>query len=155
MERIDIVVRAARRGDAAQLAELYFASRIANIPAIPPPIHSLDEIRQWIADVVLVKCAVDIAADRDGNPVGFIAVDGNEVSELYVAPGWTGRGVGSVLLRGARAGRSELELWAFQSNSGAIRFYERHGFHEVRRTAGENEERAPDVLLAWADGRRG
>ena len=40
-----------------------------------------------------------------------------------------------------------LRLWTFASNTGAQRFYERHGFVAVRRTDGrDNEERAPDVL---------
>ena len=43
-----------------------------------------------------------------------------------------------------------LQLWAFQSNTGARRFYERHGFVEVRRTDGrDNEEGAPDVLYRY------
>jgi chorismate mutase len=42
-------------------------------------------------------------------------------------------------------------LWVFESNEGARRFYTRHGFLELRRTDGsENEERAPDLELAWA-----
>ena len=43
-----------------------------------------------------------------------------------------------------------LRLWTFASNTGAQRFYARHGFVEVRRTDGrDNEERAPDVLYAY------
>ena len=39
-------------------------------------------------------------------------------------------------------------LWVFQSNTRAIRFYERHGFVEVERTDGAgNEERSP--TSAW------
>ncbi len=40
----------------------------------------------------------------------------------------------------------------FDSNAGAQRFYARHGFGEVRRTDGsDNEEREPDVEMAWPD----
>jgi hypothetical protein len=35
-----------------------------------------------------------------------------------------------------------LDLWAFQSNTAARRFYERRGFVSVDTTDGENEERA-------------
>jgi ribosomal protein S18 acetylase RimI-like enzyme len=39
-----------------------------------------------------------------------------------------------------------LQLWAFQSNARARRFYERHGFEAVEFTDGNgNEERWPDV----------
>ena len=43
-----------------------------------------------------------------------------------------------------------LELWTFQVNAPAQRFYERHGFVESFRTDGsENEEREPDIRYAW------
>jgi GNAT superfamily N-acetyltransferase len=43
-----------------------------------------------------------------------------------------------------------LELWTFQVNESARRFYERHGFTEVEHTDGAgNEEREPDVRYAW------
>ena len=42
-----------------------------------------------------------------------------------------------------------MQLWAFQSNTGALRFYERHGFVAVEETDGDNEERAPDVRMVW------
>ena len=67
------------------------------------------------------------------------------------SPSLTGRGIGSALLAVAKRERPQgLRLWTFQSNTGAQRFYERHGFVEVRRTDGrDNEERAPDVLYAY------
>jgi GNAT superfamily N-acetyltransferase len=42
-----------------------------------------------------------------------------------------------------------LRLWTFESNLGAQRFYERHGFRPIERTAGDNEEGAPDILYIW------
>jgi ribosomal protein S18 acetylase RimI-like enzyme len=55
------------------------------------------------------------------------------------------------LLDTAKARRPEgLRLWVFQRNEGARAFYAKHGFTEVERTDGAaNEEREPDVLLAW------
>jgi phosphinothricin acetyltransferase len=43
----------------------------------------------------------------------------------------------------------QIQLWTFQSNSGARRFYERHGFVAVQTTEGDNEEKAPDVRYVW------
>ena len=70
---------------------------------------------------------------------------------VYLSPGCTGRGIGSALLAVAKRERPQgLQLWAFQTNTGARRFYERHGFVEVRQTDGrDNEERAPDVLYQY------
>jgi hypothetical protein len=43
-----------------------------------------------------------------------------------------------------------LELWVFQKNEGARRFYERHGFRLVRTTNGAgNVEQEPDALYEW------
>jgi ribosomal protein S18 acetylase RimI-like enzyme len=43
-----------------------------------------------------------------------------------------------------------LQLWTFQANEPAQRFYERHGFVDAERTDGAgNEERAPDIRYQW------
>jgi hypothetical protein len=43
------------------------------------------------------------------------------------------------------------QLWTFQKNARARRFYEQRGFTAVRFTEGEgNIEKEPDVLYAWS-----
>lgn len=81
----------------------------------------------------------------------MMVLDGEVLDQPYVRPGWTGRGAGSELILLAQSRRPErLSLWTFQSNLGAQRFYERHGFVPVERTDGSNnEERAPDVRYVW------
>jgi ribosomal protein S18 acetylase RimI-like enzyme len=61
------------------------------------------------------------------------------------------RGVGTALLDHMKSLRPErLELWVFQKNDGARRFYERNGFQLVRLTKGaENMEQEPDALYEW------
>jgi membrane-anchored protein YejM (alkaline phosphatase superfamily) len=45
---------------------------------------------------------------------------------------------------------SGLQLWTFQVNGTARRFYERHGFLAVESTDGSgNEEGDPDVRYVW------
>ena len=61
-----------------------------------------------------------------------------------------GRGVGKALLDTAKARSDRLELWCFQANAGARRFYAREGLAEVERTDGAgNDEKLPDVRLVW------
>ena len=76
------------------------------------------------------------------------------IDQLYVLPSRTGQGIGAALVAHAKRLRPDrLELWTFQSNLGARRFYARHGFTEVELTDGSgNEERAPDVRLRWRAG---
>jgi ribosomal protein S18 acetylase RimI-like enzyme len=73
---------------------------------------------------------------------------------LYLAPDWTGRGIGSQLIVLAKERRpAGLDLYTFQVNAGARQFYERHGFVEVSRSDGSgNEEGQPDVRYAGRPG---
>lgn len=81
--------------------------------------------------------------------MGFLARRGTEVDAMYLAPGARGCGLGRALLDEAKA-EGRLELWTFQANLGAQRFYMREGFREVERTDGAgNDERLPDVRLVW------
>jgi len=122
---------------------------VASIPAIPPPIHTEEETRKWFATRVLPVSEVWVA-DADG-PVALMVLRDDWIDHLYVAPGWTGRGIGGRLVELAKERRPDgLQLWAFQSNLGARRFYVRHGFIAVEETDGAgNEERAPDVHYRW------
>lgn len=80
---------------------------------------------------------------------GFIAVEGDEIPALYLAPAARGQGQGAALLAQAMVGRERLALWVFQANEGARRFYARHGFVEVARTEGDNDEGLPESRMEW------
>lgn len=146
---------AIRRGgadDARAAADLYLRARAAALHAgsIPAGVHDDDDVRGYFASHIVKTCELWVA-EQDGALAGILVLDGDVVDQLYVEPGLTGRGIGSALLAVAKGERPQgLQLWAFQTNTGARRFYERHGFVEVRRTDGrDNEERAPDVLYAY------
>ncbi len=83
--------------------------------------------------------------------MGFCSLGTGWIEHLYVAPGHTGHGFGSRLVRLALDRQpGGLQLWTFQVNADARRFYERHGFRAVQMTDGAgNEERQPDVRYAW------
>jgi len=141
--------RLARGDEADALAELWLRSRRASMPAIPPPVHSDDEVRSYFASVHLVRHEVWTIADDDA-PVALMVLDGPWLDQLYVDPDHTGRGLGTQLLALAKRRRpGGLDLWTFESNVGARRFYERHGFVAVEATDGDNEEGAPDVHYRW------
>jgi hypothetical protein len=62
----------------------------------------------------------------------------------------TGREIGRRLVDLAKELRPDgLGVWTFQSNRGAIRFYERQGFTALEYTDGANEEGAPGVRYQW------
>jgi GNAT superfamily N-acetyltransferase len=148
------VTPAIRRGgadDARAAADLYLRARAAALRSgsIPAGVHDDDDVRGYFAAHIVQDCELWLA-EEDGVLAGILVLDGDMIDQLYVEPERTGRGIGSALLAVAERERPEgLRLWTFQSNAGAQRFYERHGFVAVRRTDGRgNEERAPDVLYA-------
>jgi putative acetyltransferase len=73
-------------------------------------------------------------AESVGDIVGFAALDGADVKAVYVAPGWTGRGVGSALLtavEGEASARDAPEL-NLESSLNAVGFYIARGYSRVR-----------------------
>lgn len=143
-------VRRAAEGEAAAVADLYLRARRAAVPAIPPSVHDDEDVHRHFATVVLPQHEVWLL-DADGGLVALLVLHDDWVDHLYVDPARTGRGLGSRLLDHAKAQRpGGLQLWAFQSNSGARRFYEHHGFEPAEMTDGDNEEGAPDVRYVWA-----
>jgi GNAT superfamily N-acetyltransferase len=142
-------IRRAEQHDVAAAAGVWLRSRHASIPAIPAPVHSDADVHGFFQEVVFREREMWVAAD-DGAVVAVMVLDGAWLDQLYVEPEWYGRGVGSALLAHAKSLRpGGIDLWAFESNEGARRFYERHGFVAVDRTDGDNEEGAPDVRYAW------
>jgi GNAT superfamily N-acetyltransferase len=131
------------------VAEVWLRSFDAALPTVRRA-HPDDQVARWIADVLLPTHDVWVA-DADGTVVGVLALSQGRVDQLYLAPDWRGRGLGDrfVALAKQRQPRG-LQLWTFQVNEPAQRFYRRHGFVEVERTDGAgNEEREPEVRFAW------
>jgi GNAT superfamily N-acetyltransferase len=136
------------------VAEILLASRTAHLP-FAPLAHTAAEVQQWISQVLVPGGGVRVAV-MDGvlRAMAAHAVDNGIgwIDQLYVEPGFTGNGLGAALLRQAlaelhAAGAHPVRLWCFQANTGARRFYERHGFVAVDFTDGrDNEEGCPDVL---------
>ena len=112
-------------------------------------LHDADDDRAFFAKVVLPRNEVCLA-ESDGAVAGFIAFAPGWVNHLYVAPPFQRRGVGAKLLDLAKRHNDSLQLWVFETNEPAIRFYERHGFRVLERTDGAgNEAKQPDVRMRW------
>jgi ribosomal protein S18 acetylase RimI-like enzyme len=100
--------------------------------------HVVDALETWVAL-------------EERQIVGFATIEGDDLDHLYVAPEAQGQGVGSALLDLVKALRpGGFELWVFQRNEGARRFYERHGCVLLRETDGAtNMEHEPDARYGW------
>ena len=122
--------------------------------------HWIDEV-DWMVRVhapskylgygEMLIASADVTVARDaGKVAGFLARQGEDIQALYLRPGYREQGIGAGLLEMAKKEMTPLGLWTFQSNSGARRFYARHGFVEDQLTDGQgNDEKLPDVHMGW------
>jgi ribosomal protein S18 acetylase RimI-like enzyme len=112
-------------------------------------LHTPDEDRAFFRKHLFATYEM-WGAFADGTMTGFIAFGEGWIDQLYVLPGAQRRGTGTSLLNIAQQASDRLQLWTFQRNTNARRFYERRGFALVRETDGSrNEEKEPDALYLW------
>ena len=160
MTPTDLQLRPAVPDDAAELAGLFLAAREAAYRAMPRPVHTADEVRDWFGQLLGERPrTLDMPAGREtwvatspaGRIEGYLVLDPAWLDSLYVRPDRTGRGIGGVLLELAQAQRPDgFGLYVFETNRRAQAFYARHGLVVVRRHDGsDNEEGEPDLELAW------
>ncbi|SNR94235.1 L-amino acid N-acyltransferase YncA [Streptosporangium subroseum] len=141
-------VRRDRSGDAERIAEVFLAAR--GQMTYLPDLHTDEETRAWISHIMIPGHEVWVA-EQHGQIAGFAALNIHWLEHLYVAPDAQGHGIGTALLTQAKKARPNLLiLHVFQQNTGARRFYERHGFTLTTLGDGsDNEEKVPDARYDW------
>lgn len=145
----DITIDVATAADGDQIADLYLASRADALGRLRK-VHADEAVRTWIK-TTLVNRGVVWVARRQAEILGFLALEGEHVDQLYLLPGYYRGGIGSRLLAMAKSASSErLNLYTFHCNDRARAFYEAHGFRAMRFGDGsENEEGEPDIFYEW------
>lgn len=145
------LVRRATRSDVPAIAEVFLAAR-RSILHIVPMVHPDDTVAPWLDGLVFANGPVWVA-EEDGRIVAMMALSRGWLDHLYVHPDRHGQGIGETLLIRAKNSPEAIEgldLWTFQDNLGARRFYERHGFAAAEFTDGAaNEEKTPDIRYEW------
>jgi len=146
----DFLIRPGRRDDAEAIADVLLDSRREAMPWLPV-LHSREDAIAYFAGLVLLHQQVFVA-EVNRLVAGFMALEGDLVEHLYVAPAFQGWGIGDKLVALAKLLCPEgLKLWTFTPNARARRFYEARGFRASQFTDGtRNEEREPDVLYTWS-----
>lgn len=66
--------------------------------------------------------------EEQGQPVGHIALAGDEIRGLFLDPSFHGKGLGRALVDHAVALKGPLRVEVFKENAIGRRFYERYGF---------------------------
>ncbi|QCO03619.1 GNAT family N-acetyltransferase [Azospirillum argentinense] len=127
--RIDI--RFATAADGPRCADIFLHGRRAAFSWQPEDRFGLDDYYDCVdGEEVLV-------AEAGGGVVGFISVDVADrfIHNLFIAPLWRGRGIGSALLREALTLlRGSAELACASRNAAARAFYEHNGWTPVPAT---------------------
>lgn len=144
-----VTIRRANAGDAGAIGDVWLASWRATFDFEPG--HPDDDVRRWLATELLPRNETWVAVDTDGVVVALMALSDAMVEQLYVSPGWIGRGVGRRFVDLAKERRpAGLDLYCFRVNGRARHFYEREGFRAIAFGDGSgNEERQPDIRYAW------
>jgi putative acetyltransferase len=73
--------------------------------------------------------------DGDGQVIGFIGVEGDEVGALFIHPAWRGQGIGRRLFTYAVETLGATKVDVNEQNDQAVGFYRRMGFEVVGRSA--------------------
>lgn len=146
-----MILRPATPSDAPAIAVILRTCFRVSLPFLPA-LHTPEEDLAYVSGNLLVNDTVWVA-EVDGGVVGYVGFRDDWIDHLYIHPDRQGQGIGPALLAKALEDGRAKQLWAFQQNVRARRFYEARGFRAVEFTDGSgNEEKTPDVRYA-CDGR--
>ncbi len=114
--------------------------------------HFFIDPMYWQQNIEGVKDRISHAEvyvfDDNGVIEGFIGLEGNTVSEMFVKPELHSRGIGTALLDEVKNKKKTLSLKVYQKNWTAVRFYSTQDFDEediqVDKDTGEKE-----ILMTW------
>ena len=149
MSEQPVSLRPATSDDAPALAVILRTCLRVSLPFLPE-LHTPDEDLAYMTARLAVGDPVWVA-EADGAPAGFITFRDGWIDHLYIHPDRQAEGIGPALLAKALEHGGPKQLWAFQENTRARRFYEARGFRPVEFTDGAgNEEKTPDVRYLWS-----
>jgi putative acetyltransferase len=141
-------LRPATSDDAPAMARILWDCFETSLPFLPQ-LHTHDEHVAWFRGQLLPQHRVWVA-ELAGEVVGYIGFREGWIQHLFIHPDAQGQGIGPALLAKALETRAAMQLWTFQQNARARRFYKARGFKAVEFTEGEgNEEKTPDVRYLW------
>ncbi len=126
-----VVIRRARADDAIGIGDVWLSSWRATFAF--PPGHPDDDVRRWLATELVPRHETWVAADPGGRrrgPDGPVGHDGR-AAVRGTRSDRTGAGASVARPCQGRVGPAGLELFCFQVNASARRFYERNGFSAI------------------------
>lgn len=145
-----LMIRAYRLEDFDPVTILWRISREKSVPEFQMMKgHFFYEDQNYFQNHILKENQVWVATLGD-QPVGFMAINGEFIDQLYIHPNHWRQGIGQALLDFARQSSPEhLWLYTLQINANARAFYEKNGFVAEKFGVSPPPESEPDVEYHW------
>jgi len=146
-----VAIRRMAPHELEQVTEAWYRSLVGSLAFLrPEQLRSEEEYKGFFRGVVVTTRDLWVA-EWNGQIVGVLALEDNELDRLYVVPEAQRQQIGAALLEHAKALHPEgLTLVTHQRNAGARRFYERHGFAALKFGTSPPPESEPDVVYGWS-----
>lgn len=133
-----VVLRLARPGDGQSLYDVTARS----IEGLGKGHYSADQLANWMGERTFayyeeeIKKNRTVAAEENGEIIGFVASDPGEITRLFLLPNAAGRGLGKQLLQIGieNATKGYSGAIKIESTLNARGFYERNGFKAVKNS---------------------
>ena len=111
--------------------------------------HSWEEQLDYLKTIMNEYRGYLVIENSSDKIIGMMAVGGSELDQLYIHVDYQGMGIGTQLLNLAKElSPGKLQLFTFEVNKKAQRFYEKHGFTIIRRGI-ENQSGMADIRYEW------
>jgi ribosomal protein S18 acetylase RimI-like enzyme len=144
------VIRLYREDDFEIVTKFWFEAMDVAMPGLKERMgHTLEGAREFFRNVVVAENQIWVY-ERDGVPLGFLAIQGEFVDRLYVDPAYHRQGIGQALLDKARKLLPKhIWLYTHVANRMARAFYEKNGFVAEKFGVSPAPESEPDVEYHW------
>ena len=96
--------------------------------------EEIKNIKQYVPQAINGVSHLVTAVNENGEPVGFMGIEGQMLEMLFISAGERGKGIGKRLLEYGIERYSVNELAVNEQNPQAKGFYERMGFKVYKRT---------------------
>ncbi|MBP6117048.1 MAG: GNAT family N-acetyltransferase [Neisseriaceae bacterium] len=144
---VGAVIRLGQAEDIETILAIWLAaSKIAHDFIAPEYwADNVDAMRQHY----LPASEVYVAVDDDTQQIqGFVALHGDTLAALFVAPERQGQGIGQALMNKVKSRRQTMTLGVYVRNHRGVAFYERCGFQPLLRQV-DADTGAEEWLMQW------
>lgn len=143
-------IRLYKTEDFEPITRLWFDAQTVAMPDMMARMdYKFDEAQAYFRNVIVLETQMWVY-ERDGVPLGFIAIQGELIDRLYVHPAYHRQGIGQALLMKARELLPEhIWLYTHVANKMARAFYEKNDFIAEGFGVSPAPESEPDVEYHW------